>query len=80
MKKRLYFTLNGDRYSVLLNKTESNSNYNVFGHVFKAGEKTPLTGCTFKETDSSEYIKAVAIKSVQGWEDSQNNLLISLTK
>jgi hypothetical protein len=80
MKKRLYFTLDGVRYSILLTKTESNSNYNVFGHVFKVGDKTPLTGCTFKETDSDSYIKQVAIKSVQGWDDSQNDLLISLTK
>ena len=77
MKKRLYFTLNGVRYSVLLKKTETNSNYNIFGSVFRSGEKMPLTGCTFKETDSDSYIKQVAIKSVQGWGEAQTTPLFT---
>ena len=75
MKKRLYFTLNGVRYSVLLKTTETNSNYNVFGHVFRSGENMPLTGCTFKETDSDSYIKQVAIKSVQGLGNGNKELI-----
>ena len=44
-------------YKIVIKKTNSPSNYNLFASLFKKGERLPLIGTTFKSTDTKEDIK-----------------------
>lgn len=56
MAKGGTINLNKD-YKIVIKKTNSPSNYNLFASLFKKGEKFPLIGSTFKSTDTKEDIK-----------------------
>lgn len=56
MAKGGTINLNED-YKIVIKETNSPSNYNLFASLFKKGEKFPLMGSTFKNTDTKEDIK-----------------------
>ena len=58
------FMQSGFTFIVKVNKMESGSNYNQFCHVFKEGDKSPLAGTNFKDTDTKDYIMQWASKSL----------------
>jgi hypothetical protein len=47
----------GDDYKIVIKKTNSPSNYNVFASLFRKGEKNALIGTTFKDTATNTEIK-----------------------
>ena len=51
-------------YTVKVRKMETNSNYNLFCHVFRGMEKMALTGMTFKDTETKQQIMKWASLSV----------------
>ena len=49
-------THNLREYKIKVYQTDSQSNYNLFVSMFKAGEKTPLIGTTFKDDTTKDKI------------------------
>jgi len=51
-------------YRIEVYKTDSQSNYNLFGVIFKPNDKTPYYGTTFRNDSSFESIKNRLIPSL----------------
>jgi hypothetical protein len=48
----------GTTFKIKVTKKESNSNYNVWAHIFKPTDEMPIAGTSFKEnTQASEIIE-----------------------
>jgi hypothetical protein len=64
MKTIGIFKQSDNKFIVKTKKTESKSNYNIFCCVFKEGDKMPLIGRTFRDTDTKQSIMNWASKSL----------------
>ena len=72
--RTLKFIHNGKSYRIKVIKTESQSNYNHFAHLYKAGDRTPLMGWTCKESTTMDELRQIFIKSLNNYDNEMAEL------
>jgi hypothetical protein len=60
-------TVNGKLYRVIKLNLDTNSNYNTGIHIFRDGEKLPISGTTCKKTDNVKEIATEMIKQFNAY-------------
>lgn len=66
--------IDGVKYTIKTEKTQSKSNYNTFLSVFKDGDKNPIWGTTIKDTDDANVIVSKALRGIALCTESQKQM------
>lgn len=55
------------------NKKETNDNYNIFVHLYRNNEKTPIKGTSMNENSTIEQIRQWGINSMFSYNNELND-------
>ena len=54
--KKIKFSRENEDYILRIYQTQSTSNYNLWAHVLRPGDKTPLVGTSFRDDTKTDMI------------------------